>query len=239
MLHDSLLKSRWGFTILDLHTSWYRLCSSIGLPVYAWSHELHLLTLKRVLCYLKGIVNNGLHIRPYFVDRLVSYIAAGWVGCLDTRWSTSRFCVYPGDNLVSWLSKRQHVVSRSSTEAEYQGVVNGVAEAAWLRNLLLELSCLLTCITVVFYDNMSAMHLASNLVQHQRTNHVEIDLYFIRERITIGQVRVLHSISSSVCKYFHKRIAYIVISWFLKEFMHSWISHSKWGGVLIDFGNIV
>ena len=93
---------------------------------------------------------------------------------------------------MSWSSKRQHVVSRSSAEAEYCGVANVVAEAAWLRNLLLELSCPLSKATVVFCDNVSAMYLASNPVQHQRTKHVEIDLHFVRERVAIGHVRVLH-----------------------------------------------
>ncbi|KAJ9551722.1 hypothetical protein OSB04_015767 [Centaurea solstitialis] len=72
------------------------------------------------------------------------------------------------------------------------GIANVVAEAAWLRNLLLELSCPLSRATVVFCDNVSAMYLASNPVQHQRTKHVEIDLHFVRERVAIGHVRVLH-----------------------------------------------
>ncbi|KAJ9547656.1 hypothetical protein OSB04_020199 [Centaurea solstitialis] len=113
-------------------------------------------------------------------------------GCPNTRRSPSGFCVYLGDNLVSWSSKRQHVVSCSSAEAEYRGIANVVAEAAWLRNLLLDLSCPLSRATIVFCDNVSAMYLASNPVQNQRTKHVEIDLHFVRERVAIGHVRVLH-----------------------------------------------
>ncbi|KAJ9566760.1 hypothetical protein OSB04_002726 [Centaurea solstitialis] len=102
---------------------------------------------------------------------------------------------------VAWLPIRMptgpavllhHVVSRSSAEAEYRGIANVVAETAWLRNLLLELCCPLFRATVVFCDNVSAMYLASNPVQHQRTKHVEIDLHFVRERVAIGHVRVLH-----------------------------------------------
>ncbi|KAJ9562193.1 hypothetical protein OSB04_007353 [Centaurea solstitialis] len=101
----------------------------------------HLNALKRILRYLKGTLSHGLHIKASAVDRLVAYSDADWAGCPNTRRSTSGFCVYLGDNLVSWSSKRQHVVSRSSAEAEYRGIANVVAEAAWLRNLLLELSC--------------------------------------------------------------------------------------------------
>ncbi|KAJ9544883.1 hypothetical protein OSB04_024590 [Centaurea solstitialis] len=152
----------------------------------------HLNALKRILRYLKGTLSHGLHIKASAVDRLVAYSDAYWAGCPNTRRSTSGFCVYLGDNLVSWSSKRQHVVSRSSAEAEYRGIANVGIEAAWLRNLLLELSCPLSRATVVFCDNVSAMYLASNPVQHQRTKHVEIDLHFVRERVAIGHVRVLH-----------------------------------------------
>ncbi|KAJ9561773.1 hypothetical protein OSB04_006933 [Centaurea solstitialis] len=110
------------------------------------------------------------------VDRLVAYSDADWAGCPNTRRSTPGFCVYLGDNLVSWSSKRQHVVSRSSAEAKYQGIANVVAEATRLRNLLLELSSPLSRATFVFCDNVSAMYLASNPVQHQRTKHPQFPL---------------------------------------------------------------
>ncbi|KAJ9536095.1 hypothetical protein OSB04_un000733 [Centaurea solstitialis] len=152
----------------------------------------HLNALKRILRYLKGTLSHGLHLKASAVDRLVAYSDADWAGCPNTRRSTSGFCVYLGDNLVSWSSKRQHVVSSSSAEAEYRGIANVVAETAWLRNLLLELCCPLSRAIVVFCDNVSAMYLASNPVQHQRTKHVEIDLHFVRERVAIGHVRVLH-----------------------------------------------
>jgi hypothetical protein len=97
-----------------------------------------------------------------------------------------------GDNLVSWSAKRQTVVSRSSAEAEYRAVANGVAEATWLRQLLLELQAPPSRCTLVYCDNISAVYRSNNLVQHQRTKHVEIDLHFVREKVAIGQVRVLH-----------------------------------------------
>ncbi|GJX61086.1 ribonuclease H-like domain-containing protein [Tanacetum coccineum] len=83
-------------------------------------------------------------------------------------------------------------LSRSSAEAEYRGVANVVAETAWLRNLLLELHAPLSTATLVYCDNVSAVYLSTNLVQHQRTKHIEIDIHFVREYVASGQVRVLH-----------------------------------------------
>nr|GEU57844.1 NBS-containing resistance-like protein [Tanacetum cinerariifolium] len=87
----------------------------------------------------------------------------------------SGYCVFLGDNLLSWSAKRQHALSRSSVKAEYMGVANVVAETAWLRNLLRELHSPLRSATLVYCDNVSAM--TTNPVQHQRTKHIEIDIH--------------------------------------------------------------
>ncbi|KAD5803001.1 hypothetical protein E3N88_14361 [Mikania micrantha] len=94
------------------------------------------------------------------------------------------------------LSERQPTISRSSAEAEYRGVANAVAETSWLRNLLFELHVPVRKATVVYCDNISAVSLTENPVQHQRTKHVEIDIHFVREKVRMGHVRVLHIPSS-------------------------------------------
>ena len=154
--------------------------------------EPHLAALKRILHYLHGTMSLGLTLCPSSPAELVVYTDADWAGCPDTRRSTSSYAVFLGDNLVSWFSKRQHTVSRSSAEAEYRAVANGVAEASWLRQLLMELRHPPRRATLVYCDNISAVYLSTNPVQHQRTKHVEIDLHFVRERVALGQVRVLH-----------------------------------------------
>ena len=158
--------------------------------------EQHLAAIKRILRYVKGTLSHGLQLHSTSPDSMVTYTNADWVGCPDTRRSTSGFCVYLSDNLVSWSSKRQHTVSRSSAEAEYRAVANAVAEASWIRQLLHELHRPSPPATVVFGDNVSAVYMSTNPVQHQRTKHIEIDLHFVRDRVAMGQVRVLHVPSS-------------------------------------------
>ncbi|GKA41847.1 ribonuclease H-like domain-containing protein [Tanacetum coccineum] len=83
-------------------------------------------------------------------------------------------------------------LSKSSVEAEYRGVANVVAKTAWLRNLLRELHIPLLSVTLVYYDNVSSMYMTTNLVQHQWTKHIEIDIHFVRNMVARGQVRALH-----------------------------------------------
>jgi hypothetical protein len=154
--------------------------------------EPHLTATKRILRYLQGTLDHSLLLCCASTSDLVVYTDADWASCPDTHRSTSGYAVFLGDNLVSWFSKRQNIVSRSSAEAEYRAVANSVAEACWLRQLLVELHNPLLRATLVYCDNASAVYLSTNPVQHQRTKHVEIDLHFIRERVSVEEVCVLH-----------------------------------------------
>ncbi|XP_071699006.1 uncharacterized mitochondrial protein AtMg00810-like [Rutidosis leptorrhynchoides] len=175
------------FTRPDISYAVQQICLHMHAP-----HEAHMLALKRIIRYIQGTISHGMVISKSTYSSLVCYTNADWAGCPDTRRSTSGYCVYLGDNLLSWSSKRQPTVSRSSAEAEYRGVANVVAESCWLRNLLLELCCPISKATLVFCDNVSAIYLSGNPVQHQRTKHIELDIHFVREKVSRGQVRILH-----------------------------------------------
>nr|GEW25279.1 ribonuclease H-like domain-containing protein [Tanacetum cinerariifolium] len=136
------------FTRPDLSYAIQQICLYIHDP-----REPHLAALKRILRYVKGNLDLGLHLYASATTSLVGCTDADWAGCPFTRRSTSGYCVFLGDNLLSWSAKRQHPLSRSSTEAEYRGVANVVAETAWLCNLLCELHSLLSTATLVYCDN--------------------------------------------------------------------------------------
>ena len=95
--------------------------------------EVHLVAAKWILRYLQGTIGFGLIIPRSAPTQLIVYTDADWAGCPDTRRSTSGYAVFLGGSLISWSSKRQPTVSRSSAEAEYHAVANGVVEASWLR----------------------------------------------------------------------------------------------------------
>ncbi|GJU55221.1 ribonuclease H-like domain-containing protein, partial [Tanacetum coccineum] len=130
--------------------------------------EPHFSALKRILRYVRGTLDYGLQLFSSSTTSLVAYSDADWAGSPTTRRSTSGYCVFLGNNLLSWSSKRQPTLSCSSAEAEYRGVANTVAETYWLWNILRELHTPLSSATLVYYDNVSVVYLSSNPVQHQQ-----------------------------------------------------------------------
>ncbi|GKA33829.1 ribonuclease H-like domain-containing protein, partial [Tanacetum coccineum] len=154
--------------------------------------EPHFAALKRILWYIRGTLAYRLQLFSSSTTDLVAYSDADWAGCPTTRRSTSGYYVFLANKLLSWSSKRQPTLSRSSAEAEYRGVANVVVETCWLRNLMGELHSPLSSAMLVYCDNVSAVYLFCNPVQHQRTKHIEIDIHFVRDLVVAGQVRVFH-----------------------------------------------
>nr|GEX14221.1 ribonuclease H-like domain-containing protein [Tanacetum cinerariifolium] len=148
--------------------------SYVVLQISLYMHDprdLHFTALKRILHYVRGTIDHGIQLHVSSTSQLTAYKDADWTGCPVTRRSTSVHCVFLGDNLLTLSVKRHVTLSRSSAETEYRGVANVVAETAWLRNLLLELHIPLSTATLIYCDNVSAVYLSTNPVQHQRTKH--------------------------------------------------------------------
>lgn len=153
--------------------------------------DTHWKAVKRILRYLAGTSKHGLHLTKSDHLNLVGFSDSDWASDPDDRRSISGFCVYLGNNLVYWCSKKQHSVSRSSTEAEYQSLAQVTAEILWLTSLLHELG-ISTSTPIVWIDNLSAVSLAANPVLHARTKHIELDFHFVREKVADNKVQVRH-----------------------------------------------
>ncbi|KAJ7969147.1 Retrovirus-related Pol polyprotein from transposon TNT 1-94 [Quillaja saponaria] len=143
----------------------------------------HLDAVHRILRYLKSAPGKGLLFENNRSLKLEAYTDADWAGSLDDRRSTSGYCTFVGRNLVSWRSKKQTVVSRSSAEAEYREMAHGTCELLWLKKLMEELRLSWEKPLLLYCDNTAAINIAHNPVQHDLTKHIEIDRHFIKEKL--------------------------------------------------------
>ena len=132
---------------------------------------------------------------------LRAFSDADWAGDPTDCRSTTGYCFLLGSSLISWRSKKQTFVARSSTEAEYRAqaeyrtLADTTSELLWLRWLLTDLGVSTSSATHLYCDNQSAIHITHNDIFHERTKHIEIDCHFIRYHLVHGALK-LFSISS-------------------------------------------
>ncbi|XP_019179610.1 PREDICTED: uncharacterized protein LOC109174833 [Ipomoea nil] len=166
----------------DLSYAVNRLCQFMHSPT-----DEHCLLVKRVLRYVKGTLDYGLRISSSASSTIHAFSDSDWAGCPVDRKSTSGYAVFLGDNLISWLSRKQRTVARSSTEAEYKALADVVAEVTWVVSLLRELGLHSGQPSTLWCDNLGATYLCTNPVFHARTKHVEIDYHFVRDKVASGE----------------------------------------------------
>ncbi|KAK2970690.1 hypothetical protein RJ640_023895 [Escallonia rubra] len=155
--------------------------------------EQHMNAVLRILRYLKSAPGQGILFTKNEDHQSVDvYTDADWAGAVDDMRSTSGYFTFVGGNLVTWRSKKQNVVARSSAEAEFRGIALGVCEALWLRLLLQDLGCVSKQPIKLYCDNKAACDIVHNPVQHERTKHVVIDRFFIKEKLDEKIVELLH-----------------------------------------------
>ena len=145
--------------------------------------------MKRILRYLKGTLQVGISYTKGDVQ-LKAFSDADWVGDPNDRRSITGLVIFLGNNPISWSSKKQQIMSRSSTEVEYRALSFTTAEVDWLKQLLAFLHISLPYVPILFCDNLFAIALSFNHVQHQRTKHIEVDVHFVHERVSQKQLSV-------------------------------------------------
>ena len=145
--------------------------------------SLHYAAILKILRYLKGTIFDGLHFSSHSSLTLQAYSDVDWVGDPIDRRSTTRYCFLLVDSLISWRSKKQIGIARSSTEVEYKALTATTAELIWLRWLLQDLGIDCSTATKLHCDNRSAIQIAHNDVFHKRIKHIKIDCHFIRHHL--------------------------------------------------------
>jgi hypothetical protein len=177
------------FSRLDIAYAVNTVCQFMTSPT-----DIHYAAVKRILRYLKGTLQKGLFfsstgalLNSVYVK---AYCDADWAGEVIQRRSTTGFIVYIGSCPVSWQSKKQGSVSRSSTESEYRSLANTAAEISWIRHLLCDLKVQIPHAPVLKCDNLSALALASNPVFHSRIKHLDNDFHFVRERVQRNDLKL-------------------------------------------------
>jgi hypothetical protein len=154
--------------------------------------HLHLAAVHCIIRYLRGSLGRGLFFLTNSPLRLVAYNDVDWAGCPDTKRSVTSWCMFLGDSLISWKSKKQARVSKSSTESEYRAMSTACSEIIWLRGLLAELGFPQADSTPLHADNTSAIQIAANPVYHERTKHIEVDCHSIREAVDTCVISLPH-----------------------------------------------
>ena len=173
----------------DIAYSVNKVCQFMASPLHNhWS------LVKRILRYLSGTVRMGLILSPATPNQPLSlraYSDSDWANDPDDRRSTSGTCIFIGPNLISWSSKKQSLVAKSSAEAEYRALAHTTSEVLWLQSLLTELQIQYFSPTLLC-DNLSVVLLSHNPVLHARTKHIELDLHFVREKVMANKLKIQH-----------------------------------------------
>lgn len=151
----------------------------------------HLNQVKRILKYVNGTSDYGIMYCHCSDSMLVGYCDADWAGSADDRKSTSGGCFYLGNNLISWFSKKQNCVSLSTAEAEYIAAGSSCSQLVWMKQMLKEYNVEQDVMTL-YCDNMSAINISKNPVQHSRTKHIDIRHHYIRDLVDDKVITLKH-----------------------------------------------
>ncbi|KAG8497024.1 hypothetical protein CXB51_008238 [Gossypium anomalum] len=176
-----------------------KLVASVGSPPFTYGHLYRsVVGMLQYLCITRPDLSFCVNKLSQYMNSpseshwkaLECYSDADWASSVEDRRSTTGYVVYLGSNPIAWCSKKQAVVSRSSSEAEYRSLANCVSELLWIKQLLGEIGMPVVQSPVIWCDNTSTISMAANPTHHARVKHVEIDHHFVREKVLDGSLQV-------------------------------------------------
>ncbi|KAH0682733.1 hypothetical protein KY290_021329 [Solanum tuberosum] len=180
-----------SFTMPDVSYSMNKLSQFMHAP-----SEAHWRAVKRLIRYLKSIAHYGIRITQRSSLNLSVFYDVDWVGNLSDRSSTTGYIIFLGLSPVSWSSKQQRIIARSSTEAEYRDVASAIDETIWVKNLLKELHVKILTPPTIFCDNLGVTYLYENNNLHSRMKHIAVHFHYIRQQVNDKHLTFKHILSS-------------------------------------------
>lgn len=151
--------------------------------------ELHFATAKRIMRYLKGTLEFGIWYQREGRSELLGYTDSNYAGDVDDSRSTSGYVFLMSGGAVGWSSRKQPIVTLSTTEAEYVAAATCACQAIWMRRILKEIGHEQDEEMVLFCDNTSTIKLSQNAVMHGKSKHIRVRYHFLSQRIDKGRCR--------------------------------------------------
>ena len=154
--------------------------------------ELHLQAAKRILRYLNGTTSYGIFYKKGGAEDLFAFTDSDYAGDEEDSKSTSGYVFFLSSGAVSWMSKKQPIVTLSTTEAEFVAAAACACQAVWMRRVLRNLNHAQEGSTVIMCDNSSTIKLSTNPVMHGKSKHIRVRFHFLRDLVKDGEIELVH-----------------------------------------------
>ncbi|XP_016579219.2 secreted RxLR effector protein 161-like [Capsicum annuum] len=137
----------------------------------------------RVVKYVKNQPGKGVLLSSNADDIISAYSDADWASCPQKRSSITGYFVKVGESLISWKSKKQTTISKSSAETEFNSLAAVTTELVWILGLMKEVGNEVVLLVDLFSDSKSVLQIAANPIYHERTTHIDIDCFFLGKNL--------------------------------------------------------